>query len=158
MFRLNKLTDYGIVLLTHFARQGGGTNARELAAAVGLPLPTVGKLLKTLTHAGLLVSQRGKSGGYALARPPAEVTIASIVAALEGPISITECNLPGMCEHERGCGVRMNWQAINRAVHDALSRLTLADMSRPLLPTRIGLERSTRLPEAPRPLQRSVPT
>ncbi len=133
MFRMNRLTDYGIVLLTHVAREGrAGLSARELAAATQIPQPTVGKLLKLLLKEGLLVSQRGREGGYALARDPRQVSLAEVIAALEGPISLTECNLPATCEHETGCPTRTNWQLVNRTILDALSRLSLAEMARPL--------------------------
>ena len=113
MFRLTKLTDYGIVLLTHFAQHPGreAQNARELAAETRLPLPTVGKLLKELTQHGLLVSHRGTHGGYALARGADRISVAEVISALEGPIAITECNNqvdPGLCEHETCCPVRTN--------------------------------------------------
>lgn len=146
MIRIAKLTDYGIVLMTHFAltsangacaATGSGAapaaqNARELARATRLPLPTVGKLLKLLSHAGLLVSSRGKHGGYVLARPAREIALSDVIAAVEGPIAITECGTPGVCEHERGCAVRSNWQIINGAILGALEGLTLADLARPL--------------------------
>ena len=133
MFRMNKLTDYGVVLLTRITQQPTrGFSARELAEGARLPLPTVGKVLKTLVRDGILVSQRGTKGGYSLARSPREITVASIISALEGPVSLTECNLPGICELERGCPTRANWQLVNGAILDSLSRLTLADMMRPL--------------------------
>ena len=94
MFRMTKLTDYGIVLLTHFAAHDDRVahTARELALETRLPLPTVGKLLKQLSRGGLLASQRGTKGGYILSRPPREITISAIIATLEGPVAITECN------------------------------------------------------------------
>jgi FeS assembly SUF system regulator len=149
MLRLNKLTDYGFVLLTHLAsRETGsgsasasnasGANARELAADARLPLPTVTKLLKMLTSAGLLESHRGTKGGYTLSRPASQITVAEALAALEGPVSLTECSQPGLCAHEHGCPTRGNWQIINRTVLDALSRLTLAEMTRPMSPPRLS--------------------
>ncbi len=135
MIRMNKLTDYGVVLLTTFARDPGqGVSARELSERTGIPQPTVVKLLKTLLKAGLLVSQRGTKGGYALAKPPGEVPIAAVIEALEGPLAITECSLPGTCAHEHGCPARPNWTAVNEVIHDALSRLTLEAMTRPAPP------------------------
>ena len=133
MIRMNKLTDYGVVLLTTFAHEPGlGISARELSLRTGIPQPTVVKLLKTLLKAGLLVSQRGTKGGYSLSRPPDEVPVSTIIEALEGPVAITECNVPGACEHERRCPARPNWAAVNEVIHDALSRLTLAQMTRPV--------------------------
>ena len=102
MIRIRKLTDYGIVLLTYFA-VGGETSvrtARELAAKAHLPLPTVSKILKSLARSSLLVAHRGIKGGYSLARAPEEITVAEIVAALEGPLALTECSAsaPGLCD------------------------------------------------------------
>jgi len=135
MIRMNKLTDYGVVLLTTFARDPGqGVSARELALRTEIPQPTVVKLLKTLLKAGLLVSQRGTKGGYSLSRPPDEIPISAVIEALEGPLAITECNVPGTCEHERRCPARPNWTAVNEVLHEALSRLTLAQMTRPAPP------------------------
>ena len=138
MFRMTKLTDYGIVILTHFAAHDDRVahTARELALETRLPLPTVGKLLKQLSHGGLLTSQRGTKGGYILARPPREISVSAIIAALEGPVAITECNTGeshSRCEHESFCSVRPNWQTINDTILGALEGLTLADMTRPLV-------------------------
>ncbi len=136
MFRMAKLTDYGIVLLTQFAsrQDSGPLTARELSAAARLPLPTVGKLLKQLSHGGLLISHRGTKGGYSLARPAGAVTVTDIVEALEGPLGLTECQAPGVCGQEHFCSVKPNWLVINRTVRDALSRVTLADMTHPIRP------------------------
>ena len=135
MIRIAKLTDYGFVLLTHFARESADRvlNARDLAAEAKLPLPTVSKLLKLLSRAGLLVSHRGVAGGYSLARPPAEVSVAQIIAALEGPIAVTECSSDehGLCTLESFCPTQSNWRKINTAVRRALEELTLADMVAP---------------------------
>jgi FeS assembly SUF system regulator len=134
MFRISRLTDYGIVLLAHLAREAEGAphNARELAAQANLPLPVVSKILKHLTHRGLLVSQRGAKGGYGLAREPRHISVSEIIAALEGPIALTECTLgPGHCDQESVCTMRSPWQRINRVIGDALGRLTLAELARP---------------------------
>ena len=100
MIRLSKLTDYGLVLMSYVARSGGGLHtARGLAAESGLPLPTVSKVLKTLLQSGFLVSHRGINGGYNLARGAQEISVAEIIAALEGPIALTECStdISGLC-------------------------------------------------------------
>lgn len=136
MIRIAKLTDYAIVLLTHFARKGGPSvlNARDLAAEARLPLPTVSKLLKLLLRAGVLVSHRGVAGGYSLARRPGEITVAQIIAALEGPIAMTECSSDthGLCTLESTCPTQSNWRKISTAVRRALEDLTLADMVTPV--------------------------
>ena len=134
MIRLSRLSDYGIVLMAHLAgmRGEGPHAAREVAASAGLPLPVASKLMKALAREGLLVSHRGAKGGYSLARPPARITAAEMIAALEGPIGLTECSLhPGACPQERGCHVREPWQRITQAVQGALGRITLADLVAP---------------------------
>ena len=104
MIRLSRITDYGIVLMVQLARDTGGEarNSRHLAAEAGLPAPVVSKVLKSLARAGLLESQRGSKGGYALARVAADISVPEMITALEGPISLTECTLhPGACSPSR---------------------------------------------------------
>jgi FeS assembly SUF system regulator len=136
MLRITRQTDYAVVILTRFAQEGLGRihTARDLAAETDVPLPTVSKILKMLARGGLLISQRGVKGGYRLARSPAEITVAEVIEAVEGPIAMTECAeaSPGECDKEPWCPVRSNWQLINDAVHGALEGITLARMARPL--------------------------
>ena len=135
MIRMTKLTDYGIVLLTHIARhpERSTRNAPELATAAHLPLPTVSKILKILAREGLLLPHRGARGGFSLARSPEEITVTDVISALEGPITLTECSAHGgdRCGIESLCPVTTNWRRINRAVLDALSGITLAEMASP---------------------------
>ena len=142
MIRISRLTDYGIVLMSHMAAHSDRVhNASEVAGEAQLPLPTVSKLLRLLAKEGLLESHRGVKGGYGLARRPEEITVGSIIKALEGPIAITTCTTDsrGECEHEPVCPVRGHWYLINLAIRQALDSVTLADMAahpRPLhLPT-----------------------
>ena len=133
MIRLSRLSDYGIVLMAQLAGRAGGapSNAREVAALVHLPLPVVSKVLKALARRGLLVSHRGAKGGFSLARPPSEISVAEMIAALEGPIGLTQCAAhPGQCVQEASCHVREPWQRINVAVHRALAAVTLAELAR----------------------------
>ncbi|MFO1505548.1 MAG: SUF system Fe-S cluster assembly regulator [Lysobacterales bacterium] len=131
MLRVSKLTDYATVVMSCLAdAEAGFASAQQLADDARLELPTVSKLLKQLAHAGLVVSQRGASGGYRLARRAERITVADIVVAMEGPIGMTECGAqPGLCDRERHCGVRVNWQQINRAIASALDSVTLADLT-----------------------------
>ncbi len=133
MLRVSKLTDYATALMTLLAEAPDQVHsAQAMAERARLELPTVSKLLKQLAHAGLVESFRGVNGGYKLAREPGAISIADIVTAMEGPIGMTECSAQsGLCEHEAHCGVRVNWQHINRAISQALGRVTLADMLEP---------------------------
>jgi FeS assembly SUF system regulator len=134
MLRITKLADYGIVMLTFFAANPENTYAaRDIANTAKLPLPIASKALKLLSKAGLLVSQRGTKGGYGLARPPEEITVASIIRALEGTMALTQCSdTKRECGLEAGCPVRTNWQRINQVIHSELEKITLDQLTQPL--------------------------
>lgn len=137
MIKLSRMADYGVVLSTELARAREATQtAPELASRTALPLPTVSKVLKLLAQSGVLESQRGIKGGYALARPAADISIAEIIAAVDGPISLTGCiaTVGNNCEIESLCPAKINWQTINDAVVGALGSVTLADMAAPTIP------------------------
>jgi FeS assembly SUF system regulator len=132
MLRLTKLTDYGILLLTHIAADDARLFAsNDLSNATHIPSPTVSKVLQALLGAGLLESIRGAKGGYRLSRPAAEVSIREIIDCFEGHIALTECNLDdGECEQLPFCATQNNWKRINGAVRDALDSISLQDMTK----------------------------
>jgi FeS assembly SUF system regulator len=138
MIRMSKLTDYAILVLAHLARAPGTLTAQELAARSRVPLPTVSKLAKELSKAGLVVSHRGRNGGYGLARPADQISVAEIVEALEGPIALTECAKPGKidCGIEETCLAKASWDPVSRAIDTALRGLPLSAIA----PTRTGAE------------------
>lgn len=140
MLRISKLTDYAIVLATELANGPAARSVRTLAADTGIPAATVSKILKDLRRAGLIAATRGARGGYRLARAPEAVSLSDVIAAVEGPVALTQCAGRGACELERTCGVRGNWQRISDAVRAALSGITLTQMARPLdvVPLRRG--------------------
>jgi FeS assembly SUF system regulator len=129
MLRITKITDYGFILLAHMANQDGELlhNAKDLSTAIGIPLPTVSKVLKILTQGGILKSHQGSKGGYSLARNANAISAAEIIEAVEGPVAITDCSSADGCD--RNCQVSPSWQQVNRAVIGALKGLTLADMT-----------------------------
>jgi len=133
MIRLTKQADYGIVLLSRIA--GGDPDslhaARDLSGETGLPLPMVSKILKALAKGGLLTSHRGVKGGYSLSRPASRISMADVIAALEGPIAMTECmsGPASDCEHQPSCRVQHAWRRINGAVLHALDSVSLAEMA-----------------------------
>lgn len=130
MLRISKLTDYGIVLMSHLARQPERIHtASEVTAALLLGAPTVSKLMRQLARGGLLTSQRGVNGGYMLARDARDISLAQIVDALEGPVALTECALPGVCRQAERCSVRGNWMALSNTVYRLLDGVSLADMA-----------------------------
>lgn len=152
MIRLNRLTDYAIVVLGQLAQlgepagrvlrtsgaasgekagdPGGSRTAAQLAQDTGVPLPTVSKVLKMLAHGKIIASQRGVAGGYMLSRDPKAITVADIITAMEGPIALTACvdGAVGGCDVESLCAMRGNWDKVNRAIREALSAVTLQEM------------------------------
>jgi FeS assembly SUF system regulator len=150
MVRLGKLTDYGLLLLTCVARTPNSAlrTARDLAAETSLPLPTVSRLLQELLKSGLLHSQRGTKGGYSLARKAGEISIVDVVAALEGPIALTECStdVTGVCDLEPSCPIKSNQRVINQAVRGVLETITIADLVQPMRLTSIKDARGNLVP------------
>lgn len=140
MLRVTKLTDYATVVLTVLASEPDAVlSAAGLAERAGLETPTVAKILKPLAQAGLVDAFRGAAGGYRLAHAPADIDLAQIVEAMEGPLGMTECSLhAGACGIESSCGVRANWRRINDVVADALRGVSLAQMLAPPPPVRRG--------------------
>src|SRR6266566_8790885 len=133
MIILSKLADYGVIVATHLAafpdRQ---VNAATAAAETRLPPATVAKVLKALAHAGLVTAARGAGGGYRLARSATVISVAEVVAAIDGDIGLTQCSVPvDECARTTYCPTRPHWAAINRAVGQALSAISLDAMLTP---------------------------
>ena len=130
MLRIRKLTDYGIFVLAHLANeQDTVMSASKIASKTGLNLPTVSKLLKTLSKAKLVTSIRGSQGGYSLAKKSSTISAAEIIDAFEGPVAITECSASyHSCSLESQCGVGEAWQKINQAIRNTLENISLTDL------------------------------
>lgn len=157
--RLSSLADYAVLMMSAAARHCGvgaaiaghgvgaaiaghgvgaaargrpaRLNATALSEETGIPLPTAQKLVSRLSAAGLLESTRGTGGGVRLSRPPAAISLADIVEAVEGPIAMTACVDAGRddCALEDCCTVRPHMGVVNNVIRDALASVTLADLS-----------------------------
>jgi FeS assembly SUF system regulator len=130
MIRISKLADYGTVIMAYLAhRSSESHNAKEIASATHIALPTVSKLLKQLSHEHLVESSRGAKGGYSLKIPAAKLTLAMIVNALDGGVALTECShSKGMCAVESTCAIRRSFRNVSSVISDVLSKVTLAEM------------------------------
>lgn len=134
MFKLNRMTDYAIVVSGALAHRPGETLATaQLAELTGLKQPTVAKVAKTLMAADLLETQRGVHGGYRLARPAAATSLVEIVEAMEGPITVHDCvdGAQAPCAVNNCFFVSHNWNQVNLAVRNALSDVSLEDLIDP---------------------------
>ncbi len=131
MIKLSRLADYAVVLVTQMGFGPKGVhNALELAGETGLPVPTVSKVLATLARNGVIRSVRGAKGGYRLTKAPERISVASVIAAIDGPIALTQCvdHNADTCTVETLCPSRAGWHKINEAVERALSDVSLAEL------------------------------
>ena len=132
--RLSHLADYAVVLMTAAARRPAGArlSATELSADTGVPLPTAQKLMGQLAGCGLLSSARGASGGFALSKPAAEISLADIVEAVEGPIALTMCSDSNNheCILDAHCRVKPHMGVVGNAVRGALGAVSLTELAR----------------------------
>jgi len=131
--RLTHLADYAVVMMTAAARRPASArlSATELAEETGVPLPTAQKLMQRLAAAGLLTGTRGSGGGYALARPVSEISLADIVEAVEGPIAMTQCadGVNHACILDAHCRVKPHMGVVGAKVRGALHAVTLQELA-----------------------------
>jgi FeS assembly SUF system regulator len=132
--RLTHLADYAVVLMTAAARRPAAArlSATELAAETGVPLPTAQKLMGQLAASGLLSSVRGAGGGFTLAKPVSEISLAEIVEAVEGPIAMTICSgHDGVsdCALDAHCRVKPHMSIISNTVRGALGAVSLQSLA-----------------------------
>ena len=145
MLRISKMTDYAIMVMVELhALRGVVLSAQAVAERSHLELPTVSKVLKLLVKMNLVDSYRGANGGYSLERDAKDISVAEIIAAIEGPIAMTECSVEeGLCAQEAICSLRGNWQRISIAVAKAMEGVSLADMAQPVKPAAAPLHITT---------------
>lgn len=132
--KLSHLADYSVVLMTAAARfpEGARLSATALAEDTGVPLPTAQKLMGQLAGAGLLDSHRGAGGGFSLSRPAAEISLADIVEAVEGPIAMSACSSGGYdCALDAHCRVKPHLGLVGHAVRGALGSVSLQTLCAP---------------------------
>jgi FeS assembly SUF system regulator len=129
MLRVSKMADYGTVVMVYLAEQRVLRNVSDIALATHLAKPTVSKLVKRLAQAGQLKSERGSRGGYRLSVAAEAISVADIIAAIEGKTGLTECSLSsGNCTLEHVCHVREHWQLISQVVEQALQNVSLKNL------------------------------
>ena len=132
--RLTHLADYAVVMMTAAARRAAGArlSAAELSGETGVPLPTAQKLMGKLAAAGLLTSVRGAGGGFTLARGIAEISLADIVEAVEGPIAMTQCagsDEASDCALDAHCRVKPHMGIVGAKVRGALGAVSLQELA-----------------------------
>ena len=131
--RVSTRGDYASRALLSLALHGAETptSVRDIAERTGLPQPYLEQILLALKGAGLVRSKRGVGGGYVLARPPEEITLAQIVSAVDGPIAAGDFGEPhanGACDHEGQCVLLAVWADVGETIRTHLQSYSLADM------------------------------
>lgn len=131
MLRISKLADYAVIITGYMAQKPGkAVSATEVGMRAQLSTPTVRKVMKQLLNKGILISSRGATGGYQLASSANQVNLATIVEAIDGPISLVECANPERsCFRQEHCCVQENWQVINQVIKRGLQAVTLDTLS-----------------------------
>ena len=134
MLRLNRMTDYGIVVLGALAhRHGNFVATASLAELTGINQPTVAKVAKLLLGAALVDTQRGANGGYRLALPAEDISLVRIIESIEGPIAVNDCvdGAQDPCAVANCCFMSGTWNKVNAHVRSALEQMSLADLIDP---------------------------
>jgi len=133
MLRLSKKADYALIAMKHLARKTSGapsTSAREIAEQFDIPIELMAKVLQRLVRTGLLVSTQGTRGGYTLSRPSATISVADVIQAIDGPVTVTACSTQkNDCEQYSKCNIRDPLWQIRERIVSALDTVTLAEMA-----------------------------
>ncbi len=133
--RVSSKGDYAcraLLSLTLHASDSGPTSVRDIAERTAIPQPYLEQILLALKGAGLVRSKRGVGGGYVLARPPEEIRLSEILAAVDGPISLGDFGEPhqdGSCDHEGQCVLYAIWKLAGEHMRQLLHGFTLAEVA-----------------------------
>ena len=132
MLRLSKKADYALMAMKHLAQKGGtcSTSAREIAEQYDIPIELMAKVLQRLVRTGLLLSTQGTRGGYTLSRPSASISVADVIQAIDGPLTVTACSTENSgCDQYSKCSIRDPLWQIRERIVAALDTVTIAEMA-----------------------------
>jgi len=131
MLRLSKKSDYALISMKHLAmRPDASSSAREISESYDIPLELLAKVLQRLVRARLLVSVQGTRGGYRLARQAAQISVADVIQAVDGPVTVTACSdTDHNCDQYTKCSIRDPLWKIKNRIIDALTTVSVAEMA-----------------------------
>ncbi len=147
MLRLSKKADYALIAMKHLAVRGpdGSSSAREIAEQYDIPIELLAKVLQRLVRGGLLASHQGTRGGYQLARQPEWISLADVIQAIDGPVTVTACSSKDeRCDQFAKCNVRDPLWRVRERILAALGECSVADLvadPEPVLTTRAAMLR-----------------
>ncbi|PCI01647.1 MAG: hypothetical protein COB76_00755 [Alphaproteobacteria bacterium] len=131
MIKLSKLTDYAVIVLGYLSSQAGKpVSASQVSQAVGLPEPTVQKVLKLMSSKKLITAQRGANGGYLLPLSLSCISVYDVVEAIEGPLELAPCenNSDNDCELSRLFSPQQRWNKVNLAIKGTLDEIRVSEL------------------------------
>lgn len=130
--QLSRSGEYGVRAMVYLAMQPDGrlVGLKEIAQAQEVPAPYLAKILRTLVNRRLVKSSRGVGGGFSLAKHAAEITMRQVIEAIEGPIALNRCVLPGGCPRIPRCSVHCVWMEAQARVMELLDGANMADLAR----------------------------
>jgi Rrf2 family protein len=132
MLRLSKKADYALLAMRHLAanRDVGAVSARELAETYHIPPELLAKVLQRLVRARLLESHQGIRGGYAMARPSREISVADVIQAVDGPLTVTACSEDDhSCDQFTKCNIRDPLWRIKDRIISALTATSVEELA-----------------------------
>ena len=135
--RISAKTDYALRAAAELAAapDGGPVKGERIADAQAIPLRFLENILGELRHAGIVESRRGAEGGYLLARPAAEIALADVVRAVDGPLANVGGRRPDALDYPGSAAqLREVWIAVRAGLREVLERVTLADVVSGKLP------------------------
>ena len=138
--RVSAKTDYALRAAVELAAAEGGppVKGERLATSQSIPLRFLENILLQLRHAGLVESRRGAEGGYRLARPAAEISLADVIRAIDGPLAGVSGNRPETPEFTGTSEpLRDVWVAVRASLRGVLEHVTLADVAAGELPENV---------------------
>jgi Rrf2 family protein len=138
MLRLSKKADYALMAMKHLATRpdAASASAREIAEQYDIPIELMAKVLQRLVRRGLLSSHQGTRGGYRLSRASSAISVADIIQAIDGPLTVTACSTDAEnCGQYAKCSVRDPLWRIKDRIIDALSTCSLQEIATEQPPT-----------------------
>jgi Rrf2 family protein len=127
---LNRDTDYAVrALLRIAAEPGARLSVSELSRQLGIPHPFLRKIFQTLQKAGVLLSRKGKGGGFVLAAAPKDIFLARVMEVFQGPLELSHCLYgDGLCADIKTCPLRRRILALEKAIIEDIQSITIQSL------------------------------
>jgi Rrf2 family protein len=132
MLRLSKKADYALMAMKHLAvkTDSASISAREIAEQFDIPIELMAKVLQRLVQRGLLTSHQGTRGGYQLSKPTTAISVADVIQAIDGPLTVTACSTDDeQCGQFAKCNIRDPLWRIKDRIITTLATVSLAEIA-----------------------------